>query len=316
MAIDPVAVGAKSNIVVDYETSYGVAPATPAGVVLPLNSFSLKPSRAKNKAATLTGRYDPAAPFDGNTDVSGAAVVPVDSRALGYWLKAMFGDPTTTGAAAPFTHVFKSNNDMPSLVTQAKYGNFFGQYSGCKVSSFAMNAGGDGELTATINMMGKSADFVDTNYDATAELVTMKRFSNFQGALTSGGTSLGVVTAFSLNMDFGLDNSIRPISGGGYVYDLVQGVMAVTGSLTVFITNKNLLTSAKNSTELEVSLSFTIDANNSLVFKLPQVQLSFDGPTIDGPTGIKMDQNYVAYYNGNADNAAVVVTLKNDIASF
>ena len=84
----------------------------------------------------------------------------------------------------------------------------------------------------------------------------------------------------------------------------------------MFVTNKNLLTSAKNSTELDVSLSFTIDANNSLVFKLPQVQLSFDGPTIDGPTGIKMDQNYVAYYNGNADNAAVVVTLKNDIASF
>ena len=34
-----------------------------AGGVLPINSFSLKPSRAKNTPGTLTGRYDPAEPL-------------------------------------------------------------------------------------------------------------------------------------------------------------------------------------------------------------------------------------------------------------
>lgn len=54
-----IAVGAKTKILMDVETSYGVAPSVPAGVLLPVNSFSLKPSRAKNTPATLTGRYDP-----------------------------------------------------------------------------------------------------------------------------------------------------------------------------------------------------------------------------------------------------------------
>lgn len=180
-----IAVGARTKVLMDVETSYGVAPTTPGGVLLPINSFSLKPSRAKNTPGTLTGRYDPAEPFDGNLEVSGGVVVPVDARAFGHWLRAMFGAPATTGtgepAAAPFTHVWKSNKDMPSLVMQATYGDIYGQFVGCKVSSLAMQAGGDGELTATVNMLGRDADYVDADYNAGAPSVAMKRFNNFQG---------------------------------------------------------------------------------------------------------------------------------------
>ena len=292
-----IAVGARTKVLMDVETSYGVAPTTPGGVLLPINSFSLKPSRAKNTPATLTGRYDPAEPFDGNLEVSGGVVVPVDARAFGHWLKAMFGAPATAGtgepAAAPFTHVWKSNKDMPSLVMQATYGDIYGQFVGCKVSSLAMQAGGDGELTATV-----------------------KRFNNFQGSLLSGGAEIGVVTDCSLNIDFGLDSSIRKLGDKGRVYDLPQGVMAVTGSLTVFITDKTLLMNAKNSEELSLDLSFAIDEGNKLTFSVPEVQLSYDGPTVDGPTGIKMDQSFSAYFNDNADNASVVVTLVNDVESY
>lgn len=254
-----IAVGARTKVLMDVETSYGVAPTTPGGVLLPINSFSLKPSRAKNTPGTLTGRYDPAEPFDGNLEVSGGVVVPVDARAFGHWLRAMFGAPATTGtgepAAAPFTHVWKSNKDMPSLVMQATYGDIYGQFVGCKVSSLAMQAGGDGELTATVNMLGRDADYVDADYNASAPSVAMKRFNNFQGSLLSGGAEIGVVTDCSLNIDFGLDSSIRKLGDKGRVYDLPQGVMAVTGSLTVFITDKALLMKAKNSEELSLDRS-------------------------------------------------------------
>ena len=71
--------------------------------------------------------------------------------------------------------------------------------------------------------------------------------------------------------------------------------MAVTGSLTVFITDKTLLMKAKNSEELSLDLSFAIDEGNKLTFSVPEVQLSYNGPTVDGPTGIKMDQSFSAY---------------------
>ena len=65
-----------------------------------------------------------------------------------------------------------------------------------------------------------------------------------------------------------------------------------------------------------MELAFTIDAANSLTFKLPEVQLGYDGPTVDGPTGIKMQHNFTAYYNDSADDASVVVTLVNDVESY
>ena len=316
-----IAGGAKTKILMDVETSYGVAPSVPAGVLLPVNSFSLKPSRAKNTPATLTGRYDPAEPFDGNLEVSGGVVVPVDARAFGHWIKAMFGAAATTGSGeasdtAPFTHVWKSNADMPSLLMQATYGNVFGKFSGCRVSSLSLSAGGDGELTATVNMNGRDTDYVDANYNANAEAVALKRFSNFQGALTSGGQPLGVVTDCSLEINFGLDSSVRAMGDQGRVYDLLQGTMTVTGSLTVFFTDKTLITKAKAGEELSLELAFTIDAANSLTFKLPEVQLGYDGLTVDGPTGIKMQHSFTAYYNDNADDASVVVTLVNDVESY
>ena len=36
-----IAVGARTKVLMDVETSYGVAPTTPGGVLLPINSFSL-----------------------------------------------------------------------------------------------------------------------------------------------------------------------------------------------------------------------------------------------------------------------------------
>ena len=92
--------------------------------------------------------------------------------------------------------------------------------------------------------------------------------------------------------------------------------MAVTGSLTVFITDKTLLMKARNSEELSLDLSFVIDEGNKLTFSVPEVQLSYDGPTVDGPTGIKMDQSFRRTFNDNADNASVVVTLVNDVESY
>lgn len=316
MAKKKVAVGAKTTVIMDIEESFGVPPAVHGGVKLPINSFSLKPSRAKNTAATLTGQYDPTAPFDGNLEVSGAVTVPVDARAFGHWLKAMFGAPTTTGDAAPYTHFWKSGADMPSLMLQATYGPVFGQFTGCKVASMSLQAGGDGELTASVNLNARDTDYVDTSYNDAPATVALKRFGNFQGSLLSGGQPLGVVTDFSLDINFGLDTSIRAIGDQGRVYDLVQGIMSVTGSITVFLTDKTLLVKSKNSEEFSLDLGFVIDEDNKLNFRLPEVQLSFDGPTVDGPTGIKIQHNIVAYYNKNAENASVITTLINDVETY
>lgn len=314
-----IARGTKSSLMLDFETQYGVAPATPAGVKLPVNTIGLKASRAKNSANTLTGRRDPVQPFDGNTEVAGAVVVPVDTLAFGHWLKAMFGDPVTTGDAAPYTHVFKPGDEMPSLFIQTEYGTkpaTFAQYTGCKVGSMAISFGGDGELTASLNLSGRDVEFAETSHDTTATLVPMKRLGNFQSSLSDKGTGVGIVTEGSLDINFGLDTTIRALGGEGKLHDILEGIMAVTGNITTMFTSKELLEKARKSEEMSLELKFQIDAENALSFTLPEVQINFETPAVDGPTGVKMQLPFVAYFNNSTENSVVIATLINDVASY
>lgn len=316
---EKVARGYKTTCMLDYEPSFGVAPTTKAPVILPINSFGLTVSRNKNSAQTLRGRRDPDMPFDGNVETSGDIVVPVGTRAFGYWLKLLFGAPTTTGSEGAFTHVFKPADESPSALIQCAYGTTpasYGHYSGCKVSSLQMTAGGDEELTATLSMAGKMATFDTTNYSAAAEPVVLKRLSNFQASLKRDNTAFAVCTGFDVTIDNGLDTDTRTLGTAGELYDIPEGIMSVTGNVTCLFTSLAMLNEAKNSTEMSLELSFTIDEDNSLSILLPEVQIQYQGPTVEGPTGIRTQYPFVAYYNDHAKNTVVEVTLKNDVASY
>jgi len=317
---DPVARGYKTQCLMDFESVFGVLPdaGDRAGVILPINSFGLNVSRNKNSAETLTGRRDPVEPFDGNTEVAGDVVVPVDVAAFGYWLKLLLGAPTTTGSTT-YTHVYKVSDTTPSGIVQCTYGTAtesYGLFTGVKCSSMSMTVGGDEELTATFSLAGRDAAYSTTDYDSSASLVTLKRLNNFQAALKKDGTTFATCTQMDFTIDNGLDTSIRTIGGQGMVYDIPEGIMSVTGTMSCLFTDTTLLAAAKASTEMSLSLEIAIDASNSLTFAFPEVQLQYQGPTVDGPTGIMAEFPFVAYYANGADDSVVVATLVNDVASY
>lgn len=111
--------GGEVAIGIDFETTFGEDPGSPAMVVVPYINESLSASRAQNMDDTIDGRRDEKKPTTGNTDIGGSITVPVDKRYFPYWLKALFGAPTTSGTN-PYTHVFKIDNTdcQPSLVLQ------------------------------------------------------------------------------------------------------------------------------------------------------------------------------------------------------
>lgn len=63
------------------------------------NSAEITAERSLNVSATIRGDRNPTEPFQGNTDVNGDIVVPVDDLFFGYWLKAAIGAPITEEAA-------------------------------------------------------------------------------------------------------------------------------------------------------------------------------------------------------------------------
>lgn len=309
--------GYLSRLGLDFETTFGADPGVPDVKSMPFNSCDVKASRAKNTAQTLTGNRNPVEPFDGNVVVNGNIVVPVDALAFGYWLKAMFGAPTTSGTG-PYTHLFKVGNTQPSLVLEKKFATATASYAkmnGCKVGKMSMRVGGDGELTATLDIEGAAEALGTSPLDATVTAVALSRFNNFQASLKEGGSTLASCTDFSFDINFGLDTSVYTLGTAGSRGDIPEGLLGITGSMTVLFEDLTLLNKAKNSTE--TALELTLDnGTHSLVFSFDEVQLQLNTPGISGPQGIKLELPWVAYYGNDADASAIKVALTNSVATY
>ena len=63
---------------------------------------------------------DPQAPIRDAVNVDGDVVIPMDAENLGFWLKAIFGQPVTTGTT-PRTHTFQSGGfTLPSMAIETQ----------------------------------------------------------------------------------------------------------------------------------------------------------------------------------------------------
>jgi hypothetical protein len=238
--------------------------------------------------------------------------VPVDYTAFWYWLKAMFGDPATTGTG-PYTHTFKVAATQPSLVLDKQFTDIgrYWKYNGVKVSSFGIDFGGDGELVANLDIVGANETPSATPYDASPTAQTLNRLGNFQAAMTEGGSAFAKATSLSLNFNFGLDTGIYCIGDAGQRSDLPEGIVEATGTLLALFEDHTLVDKAVASTESEITLTLT-SGTNSLAFELPELQYSRAKAPIEGPQGIIQELNYVAYYDDDADASTLIATLIND----
>ena len=107
--------GARAQMALAFESVYGTAPATGYRTV-PFASTTLGSEQPLISSELLGHGRDPSAPIKDAVTADGDVVVPIDANAFGFWLKAAFGAPTTTGAEAPYSHEFQSGSwTLPSM---------------------------------------------------------------------------------------------------------------------------------------------------------------------------------------------------------
>ncbi len=316
------AIGVYTTLKMGFETEFGKDPADLAtkAVQMPFNTCGLAASQNKTDPATIRGRRDPVEPIMGNIDVSGDLAVPMDATAFGYWWKAAMGAPVTTaveGKDGFFKHVFKPADDQPSLVLEKGFSkiNSYAKYNGCKVSKISISAGGDGELTATISIMGCDEKISTTTICTSPSEPVMNRLNNFMANLILGGNKTATVTAFTMDIDFGLDGDTYALGGKGYRTAVNEGLINISGSMTAFFCDNTYLELAENNTETSAELTLEVgELQMSLL--LPEIKFSRNSPAVDGPSGIKQELQYSAYYQDSDENAAIVVTMQNKVASY
>lgn len=313
--------GSASRLVFDFEASYKTAKAKAvrAPIVLPFNSCDVKGGRALNQSKTLRGDRNPVDPYQGNLEVGGSLTVPVDMNVMGYLLKAAIGLPTTTdNQDGTYTHVFKIDPtaDLPSFVLEKGFPDlatpYYQLYGGCKVNSLELKVGGDGELLATVNILGAtnangSVPYDDpTVSDALAQAIFTERFQQFEAAMKEGGSASSVMTAFSLALSNNLDNSSFVIGGGGVRSELPEGIAGVSGTVTALFRDTTILEKAKSNTKSSLQVTWT-RGDSVLDLLFPEVKFKESDPGVSGPAGVTIELPFEGFKA--TGESAVVATL-------
>lgn len=311
--------GSKVAIVIDFETTFGVDPGSPAGVQVPYINESLTGNRSQNQSEVIDGSKNPAPPFQGNTEVSGDITVPIDQRYFAYWMKALLGPPTTTGAG-PYTHVFKVDDTIcnPSMVYQKNFADVprFFKYNGVKIASMALSIGGDGEPQATFSLVGASVSDSASDYDASPTTHTLEMFRpTLDVTLNEGGSASAEFTALSIDVASNLDTDVFPIGGGGDRGALPDGVYSMGGAGTILFDNMDLYNKGKDATESSIEVVYARGAS-SLTIDFNEIEYGQNSPIVSGNEGVNLDMDWIAYDGDDAANSAMVVTIVNDIASY
>src|SRR5690625_1807142 len=251
--------GARALIALAFETTYGTPPAS-GFTRMPFASTSLGAEQPLLNSELLGYGRDPLAPIKDAVTADGDIIMPLDAEAFGFWLKAAFGTPTTTGTETPYTHEFQSGAwTLPSLSIETSMPEVprFAMYTGCVLDQLSWQMQRSGLLTATARLVAQGETVGTTTNAGTPAALDLKRFGHFNGSITRNGTALGNVVSAEIIYANNLDR-IETIRNDGRIDGADPSIAALTGRIEVRFADSTLVTQAIDGDPCELEFGYTL----------------------------------------------------------
>jgi hypothetical protein len=280
--------GANAVMAAAFETTYGTAPV--AGYKkLPFVSCAL--GDEQNLIASDLQGYgrEPLPPSRDVVNNEGDAVVPVDLRNFGYWLKLLMGAPTSVDDSGVVTHTFVSGAlTLPSMAIELGMPEVpsFGMNVGVRANSMKIQLQRSGLLNATMSLIAQGETKNTATGAGSPTTAVIERFSQFMGDIKRNDVALGHIVSAELMYSNNLDK-VEVIRPDGRIEDADPAMVAVSGNINVRFADTVLLDQATSGDPCELSFGWQIDADNALLFTVHSVFLPKAKTPIQGPGGIQ-----------------------------
>ena len=307
--------GARAQMALAYETVYGTPPAT-GFRLMPFARTTLGSEQPLLTSELLGYGRDPLAPIKDAVTADGEVVVPIDVEAFGYWLKAAFGQPTTSGTTSK-THSFQSGNwTLPSLSIETAMPEVprFAMYSGCVLDQLSWQMQRSGLLTATARLIAQGETIAAATAAGTPSTLGLQRFGHFNGTVRRNGSALGNVVSAEITYSNNLDR-IETIRGDGRIDGADPTMAALTGRIEVRFADSALVTQAIDGAACELEFSYSLAAGASFTFTAHAVYLPRPRIEIAGPQGVQASFDWQAA-KATSPARMCTATLINSIASY
>jgi len=307
--------GARAQMALAYETVYGTPPVS-GFTKMPFASTSLGSEQPLLNSELLGYGRDPLAPIKDAVTADGDVMVPIDAEAFGFWLKACFGDPITSGAG-PYTHEFRSGSwILPSMSIETGMPEVprFAMYSGCMLDQLSWQVQRSGLLTATARLVAQGETIAASSGAGTPADLGLKRFGHFNGAISRNGTPLGNVVSAEITYANNLDR-IETIRSDGKIDGADPSIAALTGRIEVRFADSTLVSQAINGDPCEISFAYALPSGESFIFTAHAVYLPRPRIEISGPQGVQATFDWQAA-KATSPARMCTATLINDIEAY
>lgn len=309
--------GARAQMALGFESTYGTPPAAGGFWRMPFATSNLGAEQPLLASELLGYGRDPLPPVKDAITADGDVVVPIDARFLGVWLTALFGAPTTTGAAAPFTHTFHSGGwSVPSFAVEVGMPDvpYFSMCRGCVANSISWTMNRAGLITASVNVIAQGETVGSASAAGTLADLPLTRFGAFNGAVRRNGLQLGNIVSAEISYANNLDR-IETLRNDGMIDGADPSQAALTGSIGVRFADATLLAQATAGAPCELEFEYRIDAAASFVLTAHAVYLPKAKVALDGPGGVQTSFAWQAARDAVTGRMATAV-LVNDQASY
>ncbi len=307
--------GARSQLAVAFETTYGIPPA--GGFTrLPFASSTLSAEQPLLSSELLGYGRDPLAPIKDAITADGDLSVPIDAEAFGFWLKAAFGAPMTTGTG-PYAHEFRSGNwSLPSMAIETGMPEVprYAMYAGVMLNQLSWTLQRSGLLTATVGLIAQGEVVNSTSQTGTLTDLDLIRFGHFNGSVERNGVALGNVVSAQITYANNLDR-IETIRADGMIDGADPTIAALTGQIEVRFADSTLVQQAIAGTPCALQFAYELPAGQSLTLTAHAVYLPRPRIEISGPAGVQASFDWQAARDPVTGRMATI-TLTNDIEGY
>lgn len=309
--------GARARMALAFETTYGTPPGS-GYTRMPFASTTLGSEQPLLNSELLGYGRDPLAPIKDAVTADGDVVVPIDAEAFGFWLKAAFGAPTTTGSSpGPYTHTFQSGAwTLPSMSIETAMPEVprFAIYSGCVLDTLSWQMQRSGLLTATASLVAQGETVAGTSAAGTPAELALKRFGHFNGAITRNGVSLGNIISAEITWANNLDR-VETIRSDGRIDGADPSIAALTGKIEVRFADQVLVNQAIAGDPCELTFSYSLPSGESFSLTAHAVYLPRPRIEISGPQGVQASFDWQAARDATLGRMCTV-TLVNDVEEY
>jgi hypothetical protein len=306
---------ARAQVALAFETSYGTPPV--GGYTrMPFASTTLGAEQPLLGNELLGFGRDPLAPIKDAVTVDGDVVVPIDAEGFGIWLKAAFGEPTTTGTG-PYTHEFRSGGwSLPSMSIETAMPEVprYAMYSGCMLDQLSWQVQRSGLLTATVKLVAQGETVGTATSAGTPADLALQRFGHFNGAISRDGAALGNLVSAEITYANNLDR-IETIRADGKIEGADPSIAALTGRIEVRFADTTLVNQALNGDPCEISFAYALPSGESLTLTAHAVYLPRPRLEIAGPQGVQVRFDWQAARDATLGRMCTV-TLVNSTGAY